>query len=137
MGSTVSTEDFESLRLLEENLWVAESRFDHRYMDRVLAPDFFEIGRSGQVYRREEIIDSDSRPFHAEIPLPNFSVRLLSEDIAQVTYNSHATFDNVIELGRRSSIWTRSKDGWVLRFHQGTPYEEDSEYDRVGRVWPR
>ena len=119
------TADIESLRLLEESLWVAETRYDQAYMDKVLAPDFFEIGRSGRVYQREEVINSPRRPIYAEIPLPGFSVRLLSKDLAQVTYNSHAVFDDTIELGRRSSIWTRSRDGWILRFHQGTPYKED------------
>ena len=31
-------------------------------------------------------------------------------------------YQDVMEYGRRSSIWSRSGDTWVLRFHQGTPY---------------
>jgi len=27
-----------------------------------------------------------------------------------------------IEHARRSSIWSRTGDGWVMRFHQGTLY---------------
>jgi hypothetical protein len=125
MDYTVRAEDFETLRLMEESLWVADTRFDQNYMDEVLAPDFFEIGRSGQVYQREDIVKSPKRPIYAAIPLPDFSVRMLSEDLAQVTYNSHTTFDSMIELGRRTSIWSRWKNGWTLRFHQGTPYQED------------
>jgi len=49
---------------------------------------------------------------------------LLTEEIAQVTYNSHVTFYGVPEKGRRSSLWSRTPDGWVLRFHQGTPYDD-------------
>jgi hypothetical protein len=39
-----------------------------------------------------------------------------------VTYNSHVEHDGVVAHARRSSIWTRTAEGWVMRFHQGTPY---------------
>jgi hypothetical protein len=94
-------------------------------MERVLAEDFFEFGRSGRTYSREAIIASAGHPIDAILPLPDFNARLLSQDIAQVTYNSQVTYDGVVEKGRRSSIWSRTPDGWVLRFHQGTPYVDD------------
>jgi hypothetical protein len=38
-------------RQLEESLWRPQTRFDREYTDNILAPDFFEFGRSGRVYR--------------------------------------------------------------------------------------
>jgi len=58
----------------------------------------------------------------ATLPLPAFRIRLLDPDTAQITYNSAVTYDGVVEHARRSSIWSRTENGWVLRFHQGTPY---------------
>lgn len=27
------------------------------------------------------------------------------------------------QYSRQSSIWSRTESGWVMRFHQGTPYQ--------------
>jgi hypothetical protein len=50
----VNDSDYEKLKQLEESLWRSETRFDNEYMNRTLAPDFFEFGRSGRAYTREE-----------------------------------------------------------------------------------
>ena len=125
MGPELSAEGRALLQRLEEELWQEETRFDTVYMDRVMADDFFEFGRSGRVYDRNEILFTPKQPIDAIIPLPNFQARLLTADVALVTYNSHATFDGLVEKGRRCSIWSRTATGWELRFHQGTPYEDD------------
>ena len=122
MIPVLSDEDKQLLQRLEEELWLEETRFDIPYMERLLAEDFFEIGRSGRIYRREDTLSVPRQSIDAVIPLPDFDARLLTEDIAQVTYNSKVTYDGVVEKGRRSSIWFRTSSGWVLRFHQGTPY---------------
>lgn len=122
MNIEISENDLNELRRLEEELWAGETRFDRAYMEQVMASDFIEFGRSGRVYDREEILSHEGDKIDVVIPLPNLSIRLLAPDVAQVTYNSEATFDGVVEKGRRSSIWTRSGESWKLRFHQGTAY---------------
>jgi hypothetical protein len=47
--TSLLSEDVETLTRLEESLWQAETRYDPFLMDRVLADDFFEFGRSGRV----------------------------------------------------------------------------------------
>jgi hypothetical protein len=116
----ISKQDFEDLRLLEEGLWRADVRFDREKMDRILAPDFFEFGRSGRAYERANILGLEAHQIIAKLPLPDFKVRLLAPDIAQVTYISIVTYEHGEERARRSSIWSRTRDGWQLRFHQGT-----------------
>jgi hypothetical protein len=116
----ISREDLRYLQRLEEDLFRAEVRFDPERMDAILAPDFFEFGRSGRVYRREDILGTPARPFTARLPLADFQARLLDANVAQVTYVSVVTYDGVGEHARRSSIWSRAEDGWRLRFHQGT-----------------
>ena len=113
--------DQNALERLEEELWRPETRFNLQRMKEVIAPDFFEFGRSGRFYRRKDTLAMPSRPIAAVLPLPDFKARLLSPDVAQVTYNSAVTYDGVVQFARRSSIWSRTANGWVLRFHQGTP----------------
>ena len=117
----LSIEDLEQIRELEEGLWKSETRFDMEWMKRTLAPDFFEFGRSGRVYRREDTLAIESQPIDAKLPLENFEARLISPCVALVTYISAVTYDGVEDIGNRSSIWSRTENGWQIRFHQGTP----------------
>jgi hypothetical protein len=98
-------------------------------MERVFADDFVEFGRSGRVYDRAEILAHSRTPIDAVLPLPDYRVRPLSEDIVQITYNSQVTYDGVVRYARRSSIWQRTATGWRLRFHQGTPYAGEESTD--------
>jgi hypothetical protein len=125
MSSLPTPADRKVLQKLEEDLWREETRFDLPYMERILAADFIEIGRSGRVYSRTDTLSLPRQPIDAELPLPDFNIRLLSDDIAQVTYNSRVTYEGTVQLGRRSSIWVRHQQIWILKFHQGTPYEVD------------
>ena len=122
MSIEVSEEDRSKLQKLEEELWVAETRFDRPYMEKIMASDFFEFGRSGRVHSRESCLSHEPVPIDAIIPLQNLQIRRLTQDVAQVTYDSEVAYDGVVEKGRRSSIWTRSGDSWKLRFHQGTAF---------------
>jgi hypothetical protein len=120
----ISKRDRDTLERLEEELWREEMRFDRRRMMEVLSPDFFEFGRSGRTYTRDDSLSVPRQPIQAVFPLSEFRARLLHPDVAQVTYNSVVTYDGVVQHARRSSIWSRTPSGWVLRFHQGTPFAE-------------
>lgn len=45
MASELSEEDCSALMRLEEAMWREETRFDKAFMERALAPDFFELGK--------------------------------------------------------------------------------------------
>lgn len=123
MSLTLSEEDRAILTCLEEDMWREVTRFDQTFQEQRFAADFFEFGRSGRVYTRNQIIRLNSQPIHAVLPLPNLAIRLLDKNTAQLTYNSQVEYDGIIEYGRRSSIWSHTESGWVMRFHQGTPYQ--------------
>lgn len=116
----ISNDDFNKLKELEESLWIAETRFDNAYMENILSPDFFEFGRSGRVYIREETLSVTYQEINVIIPLKKFQVHSITKDVVLVTYISEVQCDNV-ELGNRSSLWIKTADGWKLKFHQGTP----------------
>ena len=115
-----SDADLQELKKQEESLWRTETRFDHDYMDNILADDFFEFGRSGRVYSKQESLSAPLQEIHARLPLKNFEVHPISDDVALVTYISEVQYDE-LEIGNRSSLWLKTNDRWKLRFHQGTP----------------
>ncbi|MEJ2487716.1 MAG: DUF4440 domain-containing protein [Anaerolineales bacterium] len=121
----LTDKDLEELRLLEESLWVAETRFNRAYMERVLAPDFFEFSRSGRTYTREKMMDFppvEEQVINAQLPLKDFKVHPIRPDVVLVTYISEVMYVKLL-IGNRSSLWVRTPDGWQLKFHQGTPVE--------------
>jgi len=120
---SLDNEIFEQIRFLEESLWKSGTRFDNVLMDRILAPDFYEFGRSGQTYSRSEMF-FEEMPHHeimATLPLIDFHARYLTDEVIQTTYVSEVLYDNKTLRGNRSSIWSRMDTSWRLRFHQGTP----------------
>ena len=122
MTGVVMSGDRQQLQQLEESLWREDSRFDRAWLNSVLSDDFFEIGRSGRVHHRQDVLLAEACLIGALLPLPEFDVRLLAADVALVTYvSSVQTSDGAATRARRSSLWSRSETGWVLRFHQGTP----------------
>jgi hypothetical protein len=118
---SISLKTQNELMKLEESLWKSETRFDDHYMNKVLAPDFFEFGRSGKIYRREDTLGVPVQAINAKFPLKNFAVHPITEDVVQVTYVSEVTDGGQMEVGNRSSIWVKTGEGYKLRFHQGTP----------------
>jgi hypothetical protein len=116
----ITQEDYDTLRELEESLWRTETRFNQEYMDRILAPDFFEFGHSGRIYQRADTLAAPFVKIKAKLPLDDFSVRLLDTNVALVTYTSKVTHEQV-EVANRSSIWCKTAAGWQIKFHQGTP----------------
>ena len=110
--------DFDKLRELEESLWRAETRFDPGYLNRILSPDFSEFGRSGRIYRREEIMAMSTQDIRAT--LRDLNVQLIDSNVALVTYISEVQYEQT-EIANRSSLWTRTDGRWQIRFHQGTP----------------
>jgi hypothetical protein len=118
----VSDDIRDELYELEESLWRRETRFDDAYMDHILADDFFEFGRSGRTYPRDEALSVPGQDIDIQLPLRDFRVHLVAEDVVLVTYVSVVQYDK-LEVGKRSSLWVRQHGEWKLRFHQGTPAE--------------
>ena len=91
---------------------------------RHFSADFFEFGRSGNLYSRSQSLLSESarQDIQAQLPLDDLRIRRLDSQTVQLTYNSHVEREGVVQHARRSSIWSQHDGQWVMRFHQGTPY---------------
>jgi uncharacterized protein (DUF952 family) len=108
------------LNHLEECLWL-DNRFDREWMDRILHPDFSEVGMSGRTYTRDEFLGVPRVEFSADLPHEDYRFDLIDEDVGLARYTSHDTQDGVERHAQRSSVWVNTNEGWRLRFHQGTP----------------
>ncbi|WP_424983167.1 DUF4440 domain-containing protein [Maritalea sp. S77] len=113
----------EQLYRLEEDLWRAETRYNRAEMDKCFAPDFFEFGRSGRTYTRDELLRAagETGEIPVRLPLPNFKITAIDENSVLVTYLSELTRHGTTERANRASLWTKTNDQWQLRFNQGTP----------------
>ena len=105
----------EVLLALELRLLDPPVRRDRSQVDALLAPEFREVGRSGRLYNKQDILDllASEQPFNVQ--LENFAVQTLGPEAALATYTSvHAD-------GRasRASVWVRREERWVMLYHQG------------------
>jgi uncharacterized protein (DUF952 family) len=105
---------------LEEGLWLG-TRFDREWMDKILHPEFSEVGMSGRKYSRDDAINIPTGDLRPRLPHEDYRVCLIDEDVALVRYISHDMFDGVERHAHRTSVWVNTNEGWRLRFHQGTP----------------
>jgi hypothetical protein len=117
---------YDELKTKEENLWRTKERFDAELMNQYFASDFFEFGRSGRMYSRAEMIfdPSEAQGIDAKLPLEDFHARYLTKELVQITYISELLWEGEILRGNRSSLWSKIDGRWQLRFHQGTPVED-------------
>lgn len=119
----LSTEEIAELTRLEHAMWTASLRYDRAFQHQRFATDFFEFGRSGKVYSRSESLIDAAPALEIQAHLDNLQIRRLDTHTVQVTYHSHQQQEDITLHARRSSIWSLVDGIWVMRFHQGTPYE--------------
>jgi hypothetical protein len=106
----------------ERELLQRPTRCSQDTLERLLDPDFEEIGASGKAWSRQAIIEElsgDRTPSDSEPPIgaEDMTGRLLADDLVLLTYVSDASG----RRARRSSLWRCSGGSWRLFFHQGTP----------------
>lgn len=88
--------------------------------ERMTAENFWEIGASGNRYSREHVLNvleqRASDPAEHTWQTRDFHCREIGGD----TYLLTCTLEQGERVSRRSTIWRRSGDAWVIVFHQGT-----------------
>jgi hypothetical protein len=117
------------IRALEEALHRSETRRSKPAVEALLAESFVEFGSSGRVYQRHEIITLLAREETDDeagtLLSSDYALHVLSADAVLLTYRTRRTLaDGFERTVLRSSIWQRSKCGWQMLFHQGTPSPE-------------
>jgi hypothetical protein len=110
----------EHLRQLEKNLLTPEVRSSRVELKKLLADDFFEIGSSGRILYKDEVIAEDGIGI-VKMKLSDFEIHPISNDIVLATYRIFNEMNNQHSL--RSSIWKLNEGVWKMVFHQGTKTE--------------
>jgi hypothetical protein len=106
----------ELIRRLEEELLLPELRKSAARVAALLAEEFVEIGSSGRIYDKQQIIDRlQQEQWTGALPtVSDFLTRQLAPDLILAIYR-------IVESNTiRSSIWKTTSIGWRMVFHQGT-----------------
>lgn len=93
-------------------------------LERLLHPDFHEIGRSGTRYTRQVVIDFlIDRTSLPQVVAYDHRLERLADDVALLHFASLETQPDGThrQAARRVSVWRRTALGWQLDYHQGTP----------------
>jgi hypothetical protein len=92
----------------------------------LLHPEFHEFGASGRHWSRAAVIAALAETTDLESP-PVVTSQVIGVRLAPDLV--HLTFDTEYDGRRahRSSLWRRTEDGWLLYFHQATPFSERQE----------
>jgi ribonuclease HI len=94
--------------------------------DAVLDEAFTEFGVSGRAWTRGDMLELlEAAPRTGAVSLEAFDAAEAAPGVYLVTYDAVGVLNDRPVRRRRSSLWLRRGDRFVLRFHQGTPVPED------------
>ncbi|GAB3269727.1 ribonuclease HI family protein [Sinomonas notoginsengisoli] len=109
--------DLDAVVELEQSLLNPDVRTDYGQLAYLLHPDFQEIGASGRLWDREELIEELVQRGGQAPRFELLDAVPLADDLIHIVYRTVA--ETASEL--RSSLWQRTEGRWRVRFHQGTP----------------
>jgi hypothetical protein len=103
-------------------------------VDALLAEAFVEVGSSGRVYRRDQIIEMLSQEPPVERSLSHFKTLVLAPGVVPATYRAVRYLGGAAspEPSLRSSIWKQIDGRWQMLFHQGTAASDVTSDDLSG-----
>ncbi|MGP4050722.1 nuclear transport factor 2 family protein [Streptomyces sp. 2A115] len=109
----------------ELRLLAPEIRRSPELVGALLHPEFHEFGASGRHWDRESIIESLSattEPGARPSTTSHMKGVRLAPDLVHLTFDT----ENNGRHAHRSSLWRRTGEGWLLYFHQGTPFRPEA-----------
>ena len=111
----------EELRRREPIFHVAEFGTTIADFERLMSPDYWEVGASGRRYSREFILAHlrENPPVDAATAgwtTEQHALRQLGPETYLLTYTLHQQQ----RVTRRATIWQRTEEGWRILYHQGT-----------------
>ncbi len=109
------------IQALEERLLKPEVRRSVEHVDALLADVFVEIGSSGKLYDKTQIMAALQIEVGVRYSLADFEVRELAPGVVLATYRTLRTAQGKVKQALRSSIWMLVEEHWQMVFHQGTP----------------
>ena len=102
---------------LESVLLSPDGRSDEGLLEELIHRDFYEIGRSGRYWLRDEVIST-------LLGIPDQVQQVAFDRVVELAPGvAHVRFrtEDVVGTVHRSSIWMYDRGRWRQRYHQGTP----------------
>ncbi|MFE4248050.1 MULTISPECIES: nuclear transport factor 2 family protein [unclassified Streptomyces] len=90
----------------------------------LLHPDYFEFGSSGRRWDRAAIIaelSATREPGMRPLTVSRMKGVRLAPGLVHLTFDT----DRNGACAHRSSLWRQGVEGWLLYFHQGTPFSRE------------
>lgn len=121
LDEDISPSDEERVIGLERELLSDAVRADPAAVAALLHPQWTEVGRSGRLWQRDELLAeiaplaNDGGPAEA-VSMDVVSVTKLADDVILLVWRAVAADRTTL----RSSLWVRDGGDWRQRFHQGT-----------------
>ena len=121
-ASVVDSDPAEPILAAEHALLDRAVRGDRARVEALLDPQFREIGQSGRLWHRDEMVEAlttdPGLPVadHGPVELDEVELTVLADDLRLLTYR----LDLDVASSRRSSVWRLTPTGPRLVFHQGT-----------------
>jgi len=92
--------------------------------ERMMAPEFWEVGASGRRYDRDFVLEALEKRFESPEEdvwrVEDFHCAEVAADLYLATY----TLFQGLRVTRRATLWRRSRAGWQAVYHQGTVVAE-------------
>lgn len=108
------------LRQLEPLIYAANDGHERAHFERLLAPDFWEVGASGKRYDRSFVLDvlqdRHRKPTQETWQTSDFRLQEIAAHHYLLTYTLHQP----TRMSRRATLWRRIDTGWHMVYHQGT-----------------
>ena len=107
---------------LEKRLHSPELRRDPSLAGALLSAEFRELGSSGRIWSREEVVKAIGSEVPLRIESRDYRCQLLTPELVLLTYTSRTLRDSApAREALRSSLWRLEGGEWRALFHQGTP----------------
>ena len=120
-SATLKTNESEKIYLLELLVLDPITRQSVVQLDQLIADTFYEIGASGKIYTKKDLLES--LPLEAvnncslgQSEVTDFELNRISEDLIRVNYTLKEKTRNT----QRTSIWEMKGAHYQMIFHQGT-----------------
>jgi hypothetical protein len=110
----------DALRFMEDRFHAASRAASPEDFERIVAPDFWEIGASGRRYSRafclQVLTERAAQPAEDAWITRDWHLRELGADHCLLTY----TLEQPGRVSLRATLWRCAGEGWQAVFHQGT-----------------
>jgi hypothetical protein len=121
----ISKELEEQLIAKEIDIVAAQKRRDFSAVEGLLAEDFHEIGSSGKLFSKSEVLKAIQEVQIIDYSFEHFELLPIDDGYVILTYiasvrRSHRGQEHC-NRAYRSSTWMKRNGSWLAVFHQATP----------------